>query len=273
MVRKKRLDAHLAESKRSESREKARREILSGWVKVNGETIRKPSFPVSGEERISVERPGGVYVSRGGEKLEYALERFKINLSGLVAVDLGASTGGFTHCMLLHGAAFVYAVDVGYGQFDYRLRENPSVHVMERTHVKELTPAHFDRKIDFVTADLSFISLLKVFGRIVTVFPYADYLFLIKPQFEALPGEHKKGVVKDPKVHQAILLRVLIALSEQGMQIHGICPSPLKGPAGNVEFFVHGSATRGVSAVRTILEEEVSAVVAEAHASFTLPEM
>lgn len=268
MARKKRLDAHLAESNRSESREKARREILSGWVKVNGETIRKPSFPVSGDEQISVERPGGVFVSRGGEKLEYALEHFQIECKGKVAADLGASSGGFTHCMLLRGAAFIYAVDVGYGQLDYRLRGNPSVKVMERTHVKELTPAHFDRKVDIVTTDLSFISIVKVFDVISSVFPDADYLFLIKPQFEALPGEHKKGVVKDPKNHRAILLRVLAALSEKGMQMRGICPSPLKGPAGNIEFFVFGYFGTEIPVVSTISEEEVSAAVAEAHARF-----
>ncbi len=268
MAGKKRLDTYLSESNRSVSREKARREILAGWVKVNGETIRKPSFLVSGEEQILIERPGGMYVSRGGEKLEYALEKFHIDLRGRTAADLGASTGGFTHCMLLRGAAFVYAVDVGYGQLDYRLRGNPCVQVMERTHVKELTLAHIDRKVDIVTADLSFISLVKVFEVISTVFPDADYLFLIKPQFEALPGEHKKGVVKDPKIHHTILLRVLTALSEKGMRIRGICPSPLKGPAGNIEFFVYGCVANGFSAVRTILEEEVKAVVAEAHARF-----
>ncbi len=268
MARKKRLDAHLAESNRSESREKARREILAGWVKVNGETIRKPSFMVSGEEQIVIERPKGVYVSRGGEKLEYALVRFQIDLTERVVADLGASTGGFTHCMLSRGAAFVYAVDVGYGQLDYRLRENPCVCVMERTHVKDLAPALFDRKVEFVAADLSFISIVKVFDVISSVFSDADYLFLIKPQFEALPGEHKNGVVKDPKIHLAILIRVLNALSKKGMHLRGICPSSLKGPAGNIEFFVYGNYADELSAVRTISEEEVAAVVAEAHARF-----
>ncbi len=268
MARKKRLDAHLAESNRSESREKARREILAGWVKVNGETIRKPSYMVSGEEQIVIERPGGVYVSRGGEKLEYALDHFQIDLTGRVVADLGASTGGFTHCMLSRGAAFVYAVDVGYGQLDYRLRDNPCVCVMERTHVKDLTPPHFDRKVDFVAADLSFISIVKVFDVISSVFPDADYLFLIKPQFEALPGEHKKGVVKDPKIHLAILSRVLTALSDKGMRMRGVCHSPLKGPAGNIEFFVYGNYADELSAVRTISEEEAAAVVAEAYAKF-----
>lgn len=267
MARKQRLDAYLAENSFSESREKARREILAGWVKVNGETIRKPSFAVSGEEHISVERPGGVFVSRGGEKLEYALARFRIDLTGRVVADLGASTGGFTHCMLLRGAAFIYAVDVGYGQLDYRLREHPSVRVMERTHVKDLISSHFDRKVEFVTADLSFISLVKVFDVISSVFSDADYLFLIKPQFEALPGEHKKGVVRDAEIHANILFRVLTALCEKGMMLRGLCPSPLKGPAGNIEFFVHGSFGNETLS-RDALEEVVSAVVKEAHAHF-----
>ncbi len=127
MKKGKRLDLYLAENKLSESREKARREIIAGWVRVDGETVRVPSRTVKEDQIISMERPGGLYVSRGGEKLEHALRFFKIDMNGRVAVDLGASTGGFTHCMLLHGARLVYAVDVGYGQLDYRLRNNPAV--------------------------------------------------------------------------------------------------------------------------------------------------
>jgi 23S rRNA (cytidine1920-2'-O)/16S rRNA (cytidine1409-2'-O)-methyltransferase len=269
MAKKKRLDAYLAETNRSESREKARREIIAGWVKVNGETIRKPAFMVRGEEEISVQRPGGIFVSRGGEKLDFALNRFQINLTGKIAADLGASTGGFTHCMLLRGAKLVYAVDVGYGQLDYRLREHPCVRVMERTHVNDLVPALFDSIVDFVVADLSFISLVKVFDAISSVFPAADYLFLIKPQFEALPGEHKKGVVKNADAHRQILMRVLSALATKGMIVRSLCPSPLMGPAGNIEFFTYGRFCAETGERGIIADMDISAVVDEAHRTFS----
>ncbi len=245
MKKGKRLDLYLAEADLSQSREKAKREIIAGWVRVNGETVRVPSTMVTGGEDIVVERPGGIFVSRGGEKLQYALEFFGISVQGRVAADLGASTGGFTHCLLVNGASRVYAIDVGYGQLDYSLRINPAVTVLERTHVRSLLREQFDPPADFLTADLSFISLTKVAGTLVDVFAPIEGLLLIKPQFEALPGEHKKGVVKKKEVHARILRRVVPALGELGILCMGLCPSPLKGPAGNIEFFIRFTTDTG----------------------------
>ncbi len=241
---------------------------MAGWVRVNGVTVRKPAHLLKGGEDIAVERPGGVYVGRGGDKLAFALDFFGIDLSGLTVADLGASTGGFTHCMLLRGARKIYAVDVGYGQLDYRLRGDPAVRVMERTHVRDLTQGHFDDRIDFVTADLSFISLLRVFDSMRNQFPGAGGLLLVKPQFEAYPGEQKRGVVRSAESHTAILKRVVPALAEKGMELKGLCRSPLKGPAGNLEFFIWCSFHDSLRPVPDGLDSLVARVVNEAHAAF-----
>ncbi|HQP47840.1 MAG TPA: TlyA family RNA methyltransferase [Spirochaetota bacterium] len=240
MTKGTRLDIFLSENKLSASREKAKREIISGWVKVNGETVREPSRRVLGTEVIVVQRPGGLYVSRGGEKLHHALNFFHIDVKSRVVADIGASTGGFTHCLLVHGAGLVYAVDVGYGQLDYSLRQNPAVRVMERTHVKTLTRDMFDMLPDLLTADLSFISILKTIDTLRTVFAPVEVVFLIKPQFEAGPAEHKKGVVRKSDHHTAILQRVVASLCSRGVEFRGFCFSPIKGPAGNIEFLFHG---------------------------------
>lgn len=270
MAKRKRLDVHLAESSLSASREKARREIISGWVKVNGETVREPSRPVTGEESIAIERPGGLFVSRGGEKLNHALEFFRISVRGRVAADLGASTGGFTHCLLVHGAVKVYAIDVGYGQLDYSLRNDPAVTVMERTHVKSLERTMFDPPPDFVTADLSFISILKAAPVLVDVFAPVEGVMLIKPQFEAARDEHKKGVVRKKEHHHAILSRVACSLSEAGIACAGLCFSPLKGPAGNIEFLMHFFAGKpgGPSMPEREIRELAFRTVENAHEYF-----
>ena len=172
--KKVRIDSHLAVNGLSRSREKAKKEILAGWVKVNGETVRDPSRLIQGDEDIAVARPGGEFVSRGGEKLSLALEVFNISLRDKTAVDLGASTGGFTDCMLKNGARKVYAVDVGYGQLDYSLRVDKRVVVMERTHVNTLKRDDFTEKIEFFAGDLSFISILKVSGTVQRLFPLCE---------------------------------------------------------------------------------------------------
>ena len=257
-----RIDRHLAESGLSESREKAKREILSGWVKVDGETVRDPSREVAGTETITVERPGGLFVSRGGEKLSKALEYFSIDLSGRVCADLGASTGGFTDCMLSKGAVKVYAVDVGYGQLDYRLRSDSRVVVKERTNARTITKEMFPDKVSFVSSDLSFISFTKVYPAIASVFGRVEGVALIKPQFEAESSEHKKGVVVKSENHVRIVERTLESLVKAGLVIRGLTFSPITGPKGNIEFLLHYSAGEGESS-----PIDVSAVVAEAHAS------
>jgi 23S rRNA (cytidine1920-2'-O)/16S rRNA (cytidine1409-2'-O)-methyltransferase len=236
---KKRLDKYLVDAGLSASREKAQREIVSGWVKVNGETIRDVSHNVFGSEDFSVERPGGLFVSRGGEKLARALQYFTIDVKNAICADLGASTGGFTDCLLKNGAAKVYAVDVGYGQLDYSLRTDSRVVVMERLNARALEPSMFDDKVNFLTADLSFISFTKVYESIVRVFGAVQGVALIKPQFEADKSEHKKGVVVKSGMHVDILSRTIDALVQKGLCIKGLTHSPIKGPKGNIEFLLY----------------------------------
>jgi 23S rRNA (cytidine1920-2'-O)/16S rRNA (cytidine1409-2'-O)-methyltransferase len=269
-MKKTRLDIFLAQSALSQSREKARREIVAGWVRVDGETVTEPSRTIAGTERIVVERPGGQYVSRGGQKLKFALDRFGISLSGRTAADLGASTGGFTDCMLKEGAVKVYAVDVGYGQLDYALRKDPRVTVMEKTNVRALTRDAFPDAPDFFSADLSFISIVKAFDAIRASLAPVEGVILIKPQFEAGPGDHKKGVVRKPETHREILLRVLAALAEKGMLLRGLTHSPVRGPKGNIEFLAHCSVgeSGGPVPLSSDIGELVSRVVDGAHRAF-----
>jgi len=255
-----RLDVFLANSGLSSSREKAQRDILSGWVSVNGETVRDSSKKISDGADVLVRRPGGLFVSRGGEKLRRGLDVFGIDPSGMTAVDLGASTGGFTDCLLKAGAKKVYAVDVGYGQFDFSLRKDSRVTVLERVNVKNLLKEQFDDEIDFITMDLSFISVVKIIQHIKELFENAQGIMLIKPQFEALPEEHKKGVVRKEKNHIDILKRTLENLSKAGTLFHGLSYSPLKGPAGNIEFLLHFSLQTAQTA-----EIIIESVVREAH--------
>jgi 23S rRNA (cytidine1920-2'-O)/16S rRNA (cytidine1409-2'-O)-methyltransferase len=269
-MKKTRLDIFLAQGGLSQSREKARREIVAGWVRVDGETVTNPSRMIAGTERITVERPGGLYVSRGGQKLKFAIDRFGISLAGRIAADLGASTGGFTDCMLKEGAAHVYAVDVGYGQLDYALRMDERVTVMEKMNVRSLTRASFPEAIGFFTADLSFISIVKAFDAIRDSVSPAEGVILIKPQFEAGPGDHKKGVVRQFEAHRDILARVLAALAEKGMIFKGLTHSPIRGPKGNIEFLAHCAAGECAPvALPDDIDRLISDVVDEAHRSFT----
>jgi 23S rRNA (cytidine1920-2'-O)/16S rRNA (cytidine1409-2'-O)-methyltransferase len=268
-MKKTRLDIFLARNGLSQSREKAKREIMAGWVKVDGETVTDPAKQVAGTERVTVERPGGLYVSRGGQKLKHALDRFGISLGGKTAVDLGASTGGFTDCMLKEGAAKVYAVDVGYGQLDYSLRKDPRVTVMEKTNARSLARDQFPDRVDFVTADLSFISIVKVFDTVRDVFSPVEGVLLVKPQFEADPGEHKKGVVRKKEIHVEILSRVVAALGEKGMIMKGIAPSPVTGPKGNIEFLLYFECgTGGAGMTEPERDAAIADAVSRAHEQF-----
>ena len=272
-MKKTRLDLHLAQKELSVSRERAKREIIAGWVKVDGETVREPSRKITGSETISIQRPGGVFVSRGGEKLEKALDSFFIDVTGLIAADLGASTGGFTDCLIKRGAAFVYAIDVGYGQLDYSLRSDNRVKPIEKFNVRNLTPDIFDRKVDFITADLSFISILKTADPIAKTFPGSFGVFLVKPQFEALKSEHKKGVVKDPDCHVSILTRVIKGLSDVGYFPLGLTWSPVKGPAGNIEYLLYFKIGESTSCreIDFDIECTVNSVVENSHLELNTP--
>ena len=264
-----RLDSYLAEKGISASREKARSEIVSGWVKLNGETVRDPAKRITGKETVTVERPGGLYVSRGGEKLARALDYFGIELKGVTALDLGASTGGFTDCMLKRGAVKVYALDVGYNQLDYSLRKDARVVVMEKTHARDIHPGMFEGGIGFFTADLSFISILKVLPAVSETFSSINGVVLVKPQFEADPSQHKKGVVRDPAHHAEILGRVIDGIISAGFAVMGLTFSPVKGPAGNIEFLVYlqkylsGNGPLSLN----ISSDDIKKVVDEAHRS------
>ncbi|MCD4684936.1 MAG: TlyA family RNA methyltransferase [Anaerolineae bacterium] len=235
MPEKVRLDVLLAEQNLAPSREAARRLIMAGEVRVNGERRDKPGMKVPRDVQIEV-REMPRFVSRGGEKLAGALDAFPVAVADRICADVGASTGGFTDCLLQHGAAKVYAIDVGYGQIDYRLRSDERVVVMERTNARYVEA--LDEPVSLIVSDVSFISLrylLPVLRGWTT--PEADLILLVKPQFEA-GREHvgKGGVVRDPKVHRRVLEAVLGAAQREGYAVCGLAPSPLKGPAGNVEF-------------------------------------
>ena len=240
-----------------ESRVQARAAIDAGLVVVGGSPADKPTRMVAPDEAVVVLGPPARFVSRGGEKLDAALDRFEIDVTGRRALDAGASTGGFTDCLLQRGARTVYAVDVGHGQLDPRLRRDPRVHVLERVNVRTLTVEQLDvgaepafEPCTIVTADLSFISLVTVTPVLCgpLAAPDADLVLLVKPQFEAGRAEASrgKGVIRDPLVWHAVLERVTSALTGAGTGIMGAMVSPLTGPAGNVEFLLH--ARRGVVA-------------------------
>ena len=235
---KSRLDALLVERGLSESRQRAQAVLLAGDVRVDGATVTRPGMLVPENAVIEVlQRPA--YVSRGGEKLEHALQTFSIRPEGWACVDVGASTGGFTDCLLQHGAARVYAVDVGYGELAYSLRQDERVVVMERTNARDLAP--LPEACDLAVFDVSFIGVEKVIPAVCrSLRPRAHLVVLIKPQFQGRRDEvGKKGVVKDPLVHAAVIGRLVDWTSSHGLRLAGLTASPLLGPMGNREFLLH----------------------------------
>lgn len=247
------------------SRSLAQRLIMAGKVKVNQERVEKPSVQVDSQVEITlVEAPR--YVSRGGEKLEAALRAFDlIHLDGRVCVDVGASTGGFTDCLLQHGASRVYALDVGYGVLHWQVRQDARVVVMERTNARFVKG--FDTPIDLVTVDASFISL-KVLLPVIRSWlskQHGQIVALVKPQFEAGKKEAARGegVIRDPAVHKTVLSDVLAFCSQDGFIVRGLIRSPLTGPKGNTEFLLHlGLEGNGVEAVDELIDQVVSSTSA-----------
>jgi 23S rRNA (cytidine1920-2'-O)/16S rRNA (cytidine1409-2'-O)-methyltransferase len=239
-----RLDQALVDRGLCESREKAKRAILAGTVRLNGRRAEKGSDTVRDGDEISVDAPEK-FVSRGGHKLEHALEHFRVDVAGVTAIDLGASTGGFTDCLLQRGAEKVYAVDVGHGQLAWKLRQDPRVVVMEKTNARDLTLASFPQPfppVDLVVIDCSFISLQKVLPAAVALLrSSAKIVALVKPQFEAGKAEVDKGegVITDPAIHERVLneLHAFVATMPQ-LSWMGVTESPLLGPAGNKEFLL-----------------------------------
>ena len=230
-----RADELLVAQRHAESRSKAKAMILAGDIRIGDRIVDRPAELLPVNTQFSVARPPR-YVSRGGFKLEHALREFDLSVSGLTAADLGASTGGFTDCLLQHGAAKVYAIDVGYGQLDYRLRTDERVIVMERTNVRYLEP--LPEPVGVVTIDVSFISLSHILGVAKSILePRGILVALIKPQFEAGKGAvDRKGVVRDDLVRRRVVEQVVVEAEKHGLGLQGLTRSPLIGPAGNEEF-------------------------------------
>jgi len=244
---RKRLDELLVERGLASSRSTARGLILAGQVKVDGQVKDKAGALVSTAAKITLKaRPR--YVSRAGEKLAGALATFGIDVSGVWALDIGASTGGFTDCLLQHGAEKVIALDVGRGQLDLKLRNDPRVFVIEGTNARYLEPEHLPFCPNFLTVDVSFISVRKILPAAVKCMqPAFDAVVLLKPQFEAGPRlVGKGGIVRSPKTHRAVILRIARFAKEiPGISVMGICRSVITGADGNVEFFVYLARGRG----------------------------
>ena len=238
MSNKTRLDVLLTERGLLDSRQKAQATIMSGIVFVNGQRVDKVGTAVSNDALIEIRGTTLPYVSRGGLKPEKAMQTFPLTLTGKICADIGASTGGFTDCMLQNGAKKVYAVDVGYGQLDWKLRNDARVVCMERTNARYLTHEEIPEDLDFASVDVSFISLKLIFPALYGLLREGgEIACLIKPQFEA--GREKvgkKGVVRDPAVHLEVLEHFLIHAKENHFTVLGITYSPIRGPEGNIEY-------------------------------------
>lgn len=236
-----RLDMILYSRGLFESREKAKAAIMAGLVYVKGERCDKPGLSCDTDCEIEVRGKPIPYVSRGGLKLEKAINEFDIKLNGLTCVDVGASTGGFTDVMLKNGAAKVYSIDVGYGQLAWELRNDPRVICMERTNFRYITPEHIKEPIDFGSVDVSFISLRLIIPPLKALLkPEGKAVLLIKPQFEAGRSKvGKKGVVRDPKVHEEVINDIIETATGTGFSVSGLSWSPITGPEGNIEYLLY----------------------------------
>lgn len=268
MSNKTRLDVLLTEQGLQESRQKAQATIMSGLVFVNGQRVDKPGAAVPNDAKIEIRGNTLKYVSRGGLKLEKAMAEFPIELNGCICGDIGASTGGFTDCMLQNGVKKVYAVDVGYGQLAWSLRNDGRVVCMERTNVRYLTPEIIPESLDFGTVDVSFISLKLILPALQKLMkPEGELVCLVKPQFEA--GREKvgkKGVVRDPKVHLEVLEQFLHHASESGFSVKGLSFSPIRGPEGNIEYLGYlkmGEGPAWSQDLQTLVEESHAALEGE----------
>ncbi len=233
-----RLDVQMLEQGLVPSREKARALIMAGKVTVNGKPADKPGMNIPEQSVVQVAEDPIPFVSRGGLKLQKAVDVFHIDLTDILAADIGASTGGFTDCMLQHGAKKVYAVDVGYGQLDWRLRNDARVVVMERTNARNMLPDWFEEPLGFASIDVSFISLQLILPPLYHCLSVgAQVVALIKPQFEAGRAQvGKNGVVRDKEVHFSVCESILQSAALLGYDINGLSFSPVTGPKGNIEF-------------------------------------
>ena len=241
MAEKERIDKLMVQRQLAGSRERARALIMAGRVLVNEQVVDKVGTRVDAATEIRLKGDDIPYVSRGGLKLAEALQMFTLDVAGRTAIDVGASTGGFTDCLLQKGAARVFAVDVGYGQLAWQLREDDRVVNFERTNIRTLQPEQLGEAPDLAVIDASFISLDKVLPPTLKLLqPGSDVIALIKPQFEVGKGlVGKGGVVRDPELHEQVVARIKALASELGCQVLGLCESPILGPKGNREFLIH----------------------------------
>ena len=267
MADKKRVDVALVERGLAASREKAQALVMSGVVYIGENKVTKASVAVTDADELIVRQTGTGYVSRGALKLEKGLKVFGVDPAGVVAMDLGASTGGFTDVLLKNGAAHVYAIDVGYGQLDWGLRNDPRVTVMERTNARYLKPEDLPLRPTLGVMDVSFISITKILPAAVAILgDNGAFITLIKPQFEAGPERvGKKGVVRDAQVHLDVVREVLAFVEgELGWCAQALSFSPIKGPEGNIEFLAY--LLPAARATHSVTPEEAELVVRQAHA-------
>lgn len=264
---KKRADVILYEKGLVDSREKGKRVIMEGSVFVGNARIDKPGEKLDEDVEITIKENPNIYVSRGGLKLEKAINIFGLSLQDKIAMDIGASTGGFTDCMLKNGASEVFAVDVGYGQLDWKLRNDPRVVVMERTNIRNVTKDDIGKDIDFVSIDVSFISLRLVLPVAKNLLgENGEIVALIKPQFEAGKDKvGKKGIIRDKNIHFEVIKTVMEFCCEIGLGIYGLTFSPITGATGNIEFLVYLKNN-----ITTIMDDEsIFAVIEEAHSTLS----
>jgi 23S rRNA (cytidine1920-2'-O)/16S rRNA (cytidine1409-2'-O)-methyltransferase len=263
-MKKERIDVLLVDQGIIDSREKAKRTIMAGLVLADGERVDKAGTKVPVDAVLTLKGEISPYVSRGGLKLKKAVEAFHLNLKDKIVLDIGASTGGFTDCALQEGARLVYSLDVGYNQLAWKLRQHEQVIVMERTNFRYCTPADFDQgQPDFATIDVSFISLRLILPALKEIISAdGEVSALIKPQFEAGRDEvGKKGIVRDPSVHEKVLKRTAEIAEEAGFAVINIVPSPIRGGEGNIEFLMYLRA----SGKSEYGEDEIRGTVKEAH--------
>lgn len=271
-MKKERIDQLLLKKNFFDTLEQAQRAVLAGLVKVNQELITKVGTKVDPTATIEVKRKEHPYVSRGGLKLQKAIQTFDLNLNQKTMIDIGASTGGFTDCALMHGVKRVYAVDVGYGQLAWKLRQDPRVIVMEKTNFRYLSKDRLtDGFPDFATIDVSFISIQKIFPNLKQLLEKnGEIVALIKPQFEAKRDQvEKKGIVRDPQIHHQVLRQTIQSAQEYGFFLKGLSFSPIQGGAGNIEFlagFIHQE-----SGFKDFSPEAIEKTVQEAHHFFDQP--
>lgn len=265
-IKKERLDVLLVEQGFFESRENAKRHIMEGIILVNDVPVDKPGTKVPSDARLRIKGKVMPYVGRGGYKLEKAINFFHLKMENVIMADIGASTGGFTDCALQHGAKKVYAIDVGTNQLDWKLRINPQVINLEKTNIKDVTMELLGERVNFISVDISFISVLKIIPAVNDILEESGQLvILIKPQFEAgRENVGKGGIITDKAIHSEVVFDTLQEFENQGFFVNGLTFSPIKGGSGNIEFLALLSKNKKTKETQ-MTKEFVNCIVEEAH--------